>query len=206
MRHPVNKLRKYPELKVKKVIVAAGVLGTLELLFRCRDITGTLSNISPYLGKVVRTNSEAVVGVLSKDPKTDLTKGTAISSHFYPDDHTHITQNRFPKGYTFMKWFTGPLVDNDRPFVRSLKTLIKIVLNPFRLYRMWFGRNWHRRVTMMTVMQHLDNRIEYMVAGHPVCFKEASSRYPYRESAPLQIFLLLIGRQKSWPAYQMANL
>jgi len=161
MRHPVNKLRKYPELKVKKVILAAGVLGTLELLFRCRDITGTLSNISPYLGKIVRTNSEAVVGVLSKDPKTDLTKGAAISSHFYPDDHTHITQNRFPKGYTFMKWFMGPLVNDDRPVVRSLKTLGKMVLNPLRLVRIWLGRNWHKRVTVMTVMQHLDNRIEF---------------------------------------------
>jgi cholesterol oxidase len=169
MKHPVNMLKKYPKLSAKKVIVAAGVLGTLDLLFRCRDITGTLSNISPYLGKIVRTNSEAVVGVLSKDSKTDLTKGTAISSHFYPDDHTHITQNRFPKGYTFMKWLTGPLVDDDRPTVRTLKTLGKMVANPLRLFRIWFGKNWHKRVTIMTVMQHLDNRIEFKYGRKPSC-------------------------------------
>lgn len=169
MRHPLNPLRKYPELKVGKVIVAAGVLGTLELLFRCRDITGTLSNMSHALGKIVRTNSEAVVGVLSKDTKIDLTKGTAISSHFYPDRHTHITQNRFPNGYTFMKWFTGPLVDDNRPVVRSLKTFWKMISNPIRLVRIWLGRNWHKRVTIMTVMQHLDNRIEFSYGRRLSC-------------------------------------
>jgi len=169
LRHPIKMLRTYPKLSAKKVIVAAGVLGTLELLFRCRDITGSLSNISPCLGKVVRTNSEAVVGVLSKDSKTDLTKGTAISSHFYPDDHTHVTQNRFPKGYTFMKWLTGPMVDDDRPLIRALKTMGKMVANPARMFRLWFGKNWHKRVTIMTVMQHLDNRIEFTYGRRPSC-------------------------------------
>ena len=87
----------------------------------------------PYphqLGKVVRTNSEAIVGVLSPETEMDLTYGTAISSHFYPDDHTHITQNRFPNGYTFMKFFTGPLVDHPNPTIRSLKTLGAIAAHP----------------------------------------------------------------------------
>ena len=161
MKCPVKKLRKYPVLSAKKVIVAAGVLGTLELLFKCRDITRTLPEISPQLGKIARTNSEAIVGVLSKDTQLDLTKGVAISSHFYPDEHTHITQNRIAKGWDMQKWITGPLVDDDRPFVRTLKTLWKMVSNPARLFRMWFAKNWYKRVTVMTVMQHLDNRIGF---------------------------------------------
>jgi len=80
MRHPLKRLRKYPDLKARNVIVAAGVLGTLELLFRCRDVTRTLPKISAQLGQVVRTNSEAVVGALSPDEEVDLTRGTTISS------------------------------------------------------------------------------------------------------------------------------
>ena len=99
LKHPIKKFRKYPPLKVKNVVVAAGVVGTLELLFHCRDVAKTLPAISPQLGKIVRTNSEAIVGVLSPNEDLDLTHGTAISSHFYPDAHTHITQNRFPNGY-----------------------------------------------------------------------------------------------------------
>jgi len=167
LRHPIKRFRKYPDLMARKVIVAAGVLGTLELLFRCRDVTRTLPGISAQLGQVVRTNSEAVVGALSRDQGVDLTRGTTISSHFYPDEHTHITQNRFPRGYSFMKWFTGPLVDHPHPGVRSLKALAKILLNPLRMYRLWFKNGWHRRVTILTVMQHLDNRIAFRYGRRP---------------------------------------
>jgi cholesterol oxidase len=170
MRHPRKRLRQYPDLRARKVIVAAGVLGTLELLFRCRDITRTLPDISACLGQMVRTNSEAVVGVLSRDDHLDLTRGTAISSHFYPDDATHITQNRFPAGYTFMKWLTGPLVDHPRPRMRSLVSLAKMVFSPLRMYRLWFSRNWHQRVTILTVMQHLDNRIAFKFGRRPFKF------------------------------------
>jgi len=101
------------------------------------------------------------VGVLSSDEDIDLTRGTAISSHFYPDDHTHITQNRFPKGYTFMKFFTGPLVDHSNPLLRTLKTLCAIIAHPSRLAFAWCAKNWNKRVTVLTVMQHLDNQVAF---------------------------------------------
>ncbi len=157
--HPIKKRYKYQPIRAKKVIIAAGVLGTLELMFQCRNITKTLPNISSQLGKVVRTNSEAVVGILSPERDVDLTRGTAISSHFYPDEHTHITQNRFPKGYTFMKWFLGPMVDHSSPLTRSLKTLVTLFSHPSISIKNWFSPNWYKRITILTVMQHLDNRI-----------------------------------------------
>lgn len=161
IRHPLKFRRIYPPLKARKVVLAAGVLGTLELLYRCRDVDRTLPRISRQLGQRVRTNSEAIVGVLSKDPELDLSYGTAISSHFYPDADTHITQNRFPRGYTFMKFLTGPLVDHENPKIRSLKTLATIFRRPSVLGRHWWAKNWHKRVTILTVMQHLDNRIVF---------------------------------------------
>lgn len=85
----------------------------------------------------------------------------AISSHFYPDTDTHITQNRFPRGYTFMKFLTGLLVDHENPKIRALKTLSTIFRRPSALDRHWRAKNWHQRVTFLTVMQHLDNRIVF---------------------------------------------
>ncbi|RJP95623.1 MAG: GMC family oxidoreductase [Desulfobacteraceae bacterium] len=162
LKHPIKKFRKYPAIKAKKVILSAGVVGTLELLFHCRDVAKTLPEISGQLGKVVRTNSEAIVGALASDEALDLTCGTAISSHFYPDAHTHITQNRFPNGYNFMKFFTGPLVDHPNPVIRSLKTLGVIACYPSKLYKHWTAKNWNKRVTVLTVMQHLDNQISFV--------------------------------------------
>lgn len=161
MKHPVKRHVKYRAVKAKKVIIAAGVLGTLELLFKCRDVAKTLPKISHQLGSVVRTNSEAIVGILAAERDLDLTRGTAISSHFYPDDHTHITQNRFPKGYNFMKWFLGPMVDHPSPLIRSFITLWMLVARPSILLRNWFAQNWYKRITVLTVMQHLDNRIAF---------------------------------------------
>ena len=69
-----------PPLTCRKVIVAAGVLGTLELLFRCRDVLKTLPNISRQLGRIVRTNSEAIVGVVAPKGTEDLSQGVTIST------------------------------------------------------------------------------------------------------------------------------
>jgi cholesterol oxidase len=161
IRHPIKSRQKYPPIRGHQVIIAAGVLGTLDLMFRCRDVTKSLPAISPQLGRLVRTNSEAIVGALSPDPEMDLTRGTAISSHFYPDDHTHITQNRFPKGYTYMKWLMGPLVNSPRPLRRSLSTFIAFVTHPLQSTVSWRTHNWHQRVIVLTVMQHLNNQLAF---------------------------------------------
>lgn len=161
IRHPIQKFRKYPPIETQNVILSSGVMGTLELLFHCRDVTKSLPLLTGQLGRVVRTNSEAIVGALASDEELDLTCGTAISSHFYPDEYTHITQNRFPRGYTYMKFFTGPLVDHPNPVLRSLKTLGTILFRPSSLYRNWGAQNWHKRVTVLTVMQHLNNQLSF---------------------------------------------
>lgn len=161
MTDPLNKNKIYPDITASRVIVSAGVLGSLELLFRCRDTIGSLPNISRRLGKIVRTNSEAVVGALSRDPDLDLSPGTTVSSSFYPDPNTHITQNRFPKGFSFNKWYFGPLVDHDNPLVRALLTLGKLITRPGLLLKNWTARNWHQRMTILTVMQDLDNQVAF---------------------------------------------
>ena len=102
-------------LRARRVILAAGVLGTLELLFRARDRDRTLPNVSPRLGQVVRTNSEAITAILSRDRDADLSRGPAISSHFYPDPITRIFQNRLADNENFLRFHYGPLIDGERP-------------------------------------------------------------------------------------------
>lgn len=142
-----------------KVIVSAGVVGTVDLLFRNRDQFGTLPGISETLGGVVRTNSEALTAVLH--PKgQNMVDGTAISSDFYPDKHTHITQNRFDRGYRFMKSYMGPLVDGHEPGRRALRTLWKILTSPRLMFGNLFARRWEERITIFTVMQDHDNAVK----------------------------------------------
>lgn len=149
--------RPHPVVTAERVILAAGVLGTLELLFRCSE-KGTLA-ISPSLGTRVRTNSEVITGIYSPHASQDLSKGVAISSHFYPDQQTHITQNRFPVGYSFMKWYGGPLVDDDHPARRALKTLWQLLLHPLHWSAAWRDSDWYKHISILTVMQRSDNQL-----------------------------------------------
>jgi cholesterol oxidase len=150
--------RKLQVLTARKVVVASGVLGTLELLFKNRDAYKTLPSVSSTLGEVVRTNSEAITAVLHPRGQ-DMTDGTAISSDFHPDRNTHVTQNRFDRGYRFMRYLMGPMVDEPRPVRRALKTLISILGSPLLMARNLFMRDWEKRITVFTVMQDHDNHV-----------------------------------------------
>lgn len=144
-----------------RVVLAAGVVGTLSLLFRARDDHRTLPRISQRLGDRVRTNSEAIVGVLHSDAPPELAEGSSITSHFYADEKTHITQNRYGKPFAFMRFVAVPMIDDERALVRALRTLLAVVLRPLRALRLAFMSDWYRRVTVLTVMQHVDNTLAF---------------------------------------------
>ncbi len=157
VRHPWR-FGRHRELRARRVVLSAGVIGTLRLLFGARDAARTLPELSPRLGDGVRTNSEAIVAALHPDPQRDLSDGIAVSSDFYPNPHTHITQNRFPENYHFMRWYMTRVVDDEQALRRALRTLWAGLRQP--LWRNWFGRRWTRRISVLTVMQHLDNQLQ----------------------------------------------
>jgi cholesterol oxidase len=159
MQDPFVRRRRAATLTARKVVIAAGVLGSLELLFRCRDHYKTLPDVSCHLGCRVRTNSEAVVGVLSRDLDVDLSRGTSISSHFYANERTHVTQNRFPQSYGFMRFVLGPMVDDERPKIRAWKVFLYFLLHPVGATTAWRARRFTQRFTALTVMQSADNQL-----------------------------------------------
>ncbi len=148
-------------LTARKVILSAGVTGTLEILFSSRDQFKTLPNISNQLCGHVRTNSEAIVSILSNNQHADVTQGTTISSHFHADERTHITQNRFPASYDFMKFYMGPFIGGEKPWLRALSVLKQMLLHPLYSTRSWRTQNWYKRVTVLTVMQQADNELRF---------------------------------------------
>ncbi len=147
----------------RRVIVAAGVVGTVDLLLRCRDTERTLPELSARLGVGVRTNSEAIVGVRHESAPDGLLDGTAISSHFYPDDETHITQNRFPPAYRFMRFQAWPSVTGRTWWTRLARSVWQLVRRPGSWLAGLFDKAWHERVTVLTVMQHRDSELEFVV-------------------------------------------
>ena len=145
-------------VRARNVIVSAGALGTLELLFRCRDETKSLNKISQELGNHVRTNSENILGVTARQRDVDYSKGIAISSIFSADEVTRVEPVRFMDGSSFIRVLTAPIIDGaNNLLVRFAKTLWKIVIQPWDfLYAKFFSR-WARFTTILLVMQTDEN-------------------------------------------------
>jgi cholesterol oxidase len=145
-------------LRSRHVILSAGALGTLELLFRCRDLTKTLPKVSRKLGENVRTNSENILGVTSRDRQIDHSKGVAISSIFRADEVTRIEPVRYSDGSSFIRLLSAPHIEGDAPVLQRLwQSLWAIISHPFDfLYVKAFGR-WARHTTIILVMQTEEN-------------------------------------------------
>lgn len=137
----------------RNVIISAGALGTLQLLFHCREVTHTLTRLSKRLGDNVRTNSENIQGAVSRDRQTDYSKGVAITSIFYVNRDTDIEPVRFSDGSSLMRNLTAPLVEGNTIPIRILNTILEILRHPIDfLYARFFSR-WARHTTILLFMQ-----------------------------------------------------
>ena len=161
LEHPWDSTIAASTVTARKVIVAAGVVGTLELLLACRDRYASLPRLSPVLGRHVRTNSESILPITARDPATDVSDGTTISTHFFIGP-SHITQNRFSPSHRILGWQTGPLVSDAVPWRRALKTLWRFLAHPLdATLPMRAGQRWSARTSLLTVMQTADNQLSF---------------------------------------------
>jgi cholesterol oxidase len=157
------------EVRARNVIVSAGVLGTLKLLFHCREVTLTLPAISPTLGKNVRTNSEALLGVNDTAPESNHTKGVAIASVFEPIEGTHIEPFRFPEGSSFLYRLLGvPLTDaGEAGFMKKIGLMLAVIARkPISFLASKLSPRWGKRTFGMLVMQVEDNMMQIHYGRH----------------------------------------
>jgi len=142
-------------LTARSVVFAAGVLGTVPLLMECKE-KGALPHISDQIGNVVRTNSEALLGVTSKSRK-DLWEGIAIAAKVEMDEVTHFECVRFPKGADVMLLLGTLLTDGGPGLPRQLRWLWNILRHPIQFLRVL--KPWGKAESGVVVMamQTADN-------------------------------------------------
>lgn len=149
--------RRRQVLVASDVVLAAGTLGTQKLLHAMRD-TGDLPRLSPRLGELTRSNSEAIIGARSFKSGLDFTRGVAISSSFHPDDETHIQPVRYGRGSNAMGLLTTALADGDG--TSRLRTWAREVgRHRVSMLRNLSMRHWSEQVIALLVMQTRDNSI-----------------------------------------------
>jgi cholesterol oxidase len=138
--------------------MAAGVLGTVQLLLESRA-RGSLPDLSPALGRTVRTNSEAILGVKSRRPRGPYDRGVAISSSIHPSDDTHVEVVRYSAGSDALATLGTLLTDGGGRIPRWLRFLGNAVRHPLQLARSLWPFGTARRGIYLLVMQTLDNSI-----------------------------------------------
>lgn len=139
----------------QRVVVAAGVLGTMDLLLDCRE-KGSLTGLSDELGNVVRTNSEALLGITSRT-RQDLWEGIAIASKIKMDDVTHMEPVRFRKGSDVMLLLGTLLTDGGPGMPRQLRWLGNIARHPLSFLRTLKPWGKAEASFVLMAMQTLDN-------------------------------------------------
>lgn len=149
------------------LVFAASALGTMDLLHRLKD-GGRLPAISGQLGNFVRTNAESLIGVRVPNSRQDLSRGVAIGSGIYIDEHTHIEAVRYPAGSDAMG-FMATLLTGGRPghnrTLLWLFTLIGSLLrHPYKTWRILHPLGWARESLILLCMQTLDGHIRMKLA------------------------------------------
>ncbi|MFE9392082.1 GMC oxidoreductase [Streptomyces sp. NPDC006784] len=155
-------------LRARRVVLAAGTYGTQKLLHQVKD-AGTLPRLSPRLGELTRTNSEALVGAQTvprryrkkwgRDAATDFTKGVAITSSVHPDAHTHIEPVRYGKGSNSMSALTTLQMRQNTMLPGALAHVLTCLRHPVLFLRSLSARKWSERIIIGLVMQTLDNSL-----------------------------------------------
>jgi len=140
------------------VVVAAGTYNTQKLLHKMK-LDGTLPKISDQLGKLSRTNSEALTGSIMPKGGTDFSKGSAITSSFFPDDHTHVEPVRYGKGSNFMGLLQTVMTDGTNIKDRRRQWLRQVITKPSLVLKILDVRQWSQRTVVALIMQNVDSAI-----------------------------------------------
>lgn len=148
-------------IEAGQVVFAAGALGTQRLLHAARQ-AGDLPELSPRVGTLTRTNSEALLGAAVtlgdfRRQGVDYSRGVAITSSFHPDARTHIEPVRYGKGSNAMGLLQSLLVDGGPR--RRRRWFAEMVRHPLTTAQMILVRRWSERTIIALVMQSVDNSL-----------------------------------------------
>jgi cholesterol oxidase len=144
------------QLEGRGVVLAGGVLGTLELLMNCKE-NGSLPNLSDMLGRIVRTNSEVLAGTTAIRHKDTHSYGVSITSSVQVNASTSVQLVRYPTGSDIMGLLGGVITDGGGRLPRPLKHIGMCLRHPLWFLRTLWPFGWGRKTVVLLVMQTLDN-------------------------------------------------
>jgi len=144
----------------EQVVFAAGAWGTQRLLHTLKS-RGELPALSDALGKLTRTNSEALDGALAvRVPDVELTAGSAITTSLYVDEKTHVQNVRYGPGSNAMMALVAALAPGGKRLHERLGHLLgRWARHPLIELRASVPWRATERGVIALVMQSADNSL-----------------------------------------------
>lgn len=143
----------------KKVIFAGGVMGTIPLLLSLREDAAALPALSPRVGDSIRTNSEALCGIIVPGGKEDFSRGIAITSILHTDEHSHIEPVRYGPGSGFFRTMVLPQTSGADVFSRLAGAARGVARHPLDWLRAYAVRDFARESQVLLYMRTLEGTL-----------------------------------------------
>lgn len=140
------------------VIFAGGVMGTVPLLLAMKE--DALPDLSPALGRMVRTNSEALFAIVAPDADEDFTRGVAITSILHTDEHSHVEPVRYGHGSGFFRTMLLPHGPGLSLLSRGSRAARRFLKEPRLWTRALTVRDISRQTQVLLYMQTLDGTLQ----------------------------------------------
>lgn len=147
-------------LSAEGVVLSGGVMGSVRLLLACKK-KGLLPNLSDQLGNFVRTNSEALLGVVANDRRANYSEHVAITSGIYPDDDTQVEVVRFNKGSDMMGIISTLLTEGGGRIPRFARFFGNVIRHPFQFLKSLLPFGFGARASILLVMQTKENHMRF---------------------------------------------
>ena len=142
-----------------KVIFAGGVMGTVPLLLKMKEDPHGLPRLSSHLGDFVRTNSEALLGILTPENDQDFTEGIAITSILHTDDYSHVEPVRYGAGSGFFRTMALPHSPGPTVATRVAGALRGLAKNPILWARALTVRDFSKHSQVLLYMRTLEGTL-----------------------------------------------
>ena len=155
-------------VRADQVVLSGGVLGTVELLLRMQARRrGGLPHLSRRLGDFVRTNSEVLMGVVTRRRDVDLSKGIAIGSILHTDEHSHIEPVRYPAGAGFFRTLMAPHAPGSNVVSRLARASGFALRHPIFTARTYLVPDWARYTMILLYMRTVEGHLRLKLGRSP---------------------------------------
>lgn len=134
------------------VILSAGVLGTVPLLLRCKQ-RGTLPKLSEVLGRWVRTNGEAIIGVRTSSGRAGFSPSIADTSRLQIDGQTTVQVARYPRGSDLFALISTLLPGGRGGSSRFLRFLFTCAQSPIAFLKSLVPFGWAKQSVLLIFMR-----------------------------------------------------